>query len=100
MPDIKPAGFFWRAILDALGFAAIYTPWGIYIQPKWINNKGLRRHEITHWLQRQRDGFFAYWFFTFWYLIRYGYDNSPYEVEARRAQFGPDVIVGEAKYAD
>ena len=96
MPDIKPAGFFWRNILGALGFAGIYTPWGIYLMPNYLNHAGLRRHEICHYLQRQRDGFFTYWTLTFWYLVRYGYENSPYEVEARRAQFA----VPEAKHAD
>lgn len=85
MPNIKPAGWFWGTFLRWLDFGGVYTPWGIYLQPKYYNNRALRRHELCHWLQRQRDGFVAYWLKTFWYLVWYGYNNSPYEVEAREA---------------
>ncbi len=85
MPDIKPAGLFWGLFLKAFGFSGVYTPWGIFIEPRYINNRALRRHEITHWLQRKRDGFIRFWLKTFWYLVRYGYWVSPYEVEARKA---------------
>lgn len=85
MCPIKPAGLFWGTVLRVLGFVGVYTPWGIFIAPRYINNRALRRHELCHWLQRQRDGFVRYWLKTFWYLARYGYWNSPYEVEAREA---------------
>jgi hypothetical protein len=83
---IKPAGLFWGSILSTLGFAGIYTMHGtIYLLPAYMGSERLRAHELHHALQRQRDGFFAFWFLTFWYLIRFGYWQSPYEVEARAA---------------
>jgi hypothetical protein len=85
LPKIRKAGPFWGTFLWAFGFNGVYTPWGIFLTPKYFNNRALRRHEICHWLQRRRDGFIPYWVKTFWYLARYGYWNSPYEVEARKA---------------
>jgi hypothetical protein len=104
MPNIKPAGLFWGTLLRVLGFAGIYTPWGIYIVPRYYRNRALRRHELCHWLQRQRDGFIRYWLRTFWYLAKYGYENSPYEIEARKAALQDDAAhyntpqYREAKY--
>lgn len=84
MPRFKKAGRFWGTFLKSLGFHGVYTPWGIFLAPRYYNNQVLRRHELAHWQQRVRDGFILFWLKTFWYLLRYGYWNSPYEVEARR----------------
>lgn len=83
MPQIKPAGFFWQAVLTTLGFAAIYVPGRIYILPEYVHSPLLRAHELCHYYQRLRDGFCVFWFFVFWYLLFYGYWSSPYEIEAR-----------------
>ena len=42
-------------------------------------------HENTHIQQVKRDGRLKFIFKYLWYLIRYGYKNNPYEVEAREA---------------
>ena len=40
-------------------------------------------HEQRHLEQVERDGRFKFIFKYLWYNIRYGYENNPYEVEAR-----------------
>lgn len=44
---------------------------------KWFN------HENAHKVQILRDGVVFYFNYLYWNL-RYGYENNPYEVEARR----------------
>ena len=42
-------------------------------------------HECHHLEQVEREGRFKFVAKYLWYLIRYGYDANPYEVEAREA---------------
>ncbi len=42
-------------------------------------------HECYHLEQVESEGRFKFVVKYLWYLIRYGYDNNPYEVEAREA---------------
>jgi hypothetical protein len=63
-----------------------YFPWGIYVVEEYKDAQWLVRHEIAHAKQRARDGFVAYWLKTFWFIWKYGYVYSPYEIEARAAQ--------------
>jgi hypothetical protein len=51
--------------------------------PNNITNAGLIRHEQVHVMQIERDGAWTWTFKIFWYLLRYGYEKSPYEIEAR-----------------
>ena len=81
------AGPIWTFILDRLNFAAITTPWRtIYEHPDFTNDPRIRRHELAHIAQIDRDGAWYFWpkiiFDFFWY----GHQNSPYEVEARTAE--------------
>ena len=43
----------------------------------------LIKHELVHVKQVQRLGWFKFYFLYLWYSIRYGYENNPFEVEAR-----------------
>lgn len=49
----------------------------------------LFRHELEHAYQQMRDGRFKFYLKYFYYSLRYGYDNNPYEVEAREAANQP-----------
>lgn len=69
-------------MLRVLGFHAVACPRAIYILPEHFHDPGLRRHELAHVRQMRRDGF-LFWPRAMWYILRYGYQNSPYEVEAR-----------------
>ena len=63
-----------------------FFPWGIYVREEYKDAQWLLRHEIQHAKQCARDGFVVYWLNTFFYIWKYGYVHSPYEVEARAAQ--------------
>jgi len=63
---------------------AITMPWKtVYCRPGEEANYLLQAHEAVHVTQIERDGAFLWTIKIFYYLIRYGYINSPYEVEAR-----------------
>ena len=78
-----PALIAW--LLRSGGYAGITMPWGVvYITPERIDDAGLRAHESVHLMQIERDGAWLFTARVIWYLLRYGYDKSPYELEARR----------------
>lgn len=45
-----------------------------------------RRHEDCHKAQWRSEGNMKFFFKYFYYNIRYGYINNPYEIEARNAE--------------
>lgn len=47
--------------------------------PTWV------KHENEHKKQWKRDGLIKFSIKYIYYLIRYGYYNNPYEIEARKA---------------
>lgn len=61
--------------------AVTLPPWGMYCLPGW---EWLEPHERVHWQQYERMGFFKYYLTYWWYLLRYGYQNNPMEIEARK----------------
>jgi len=74
-------------ILRRLGFAAVCWPWRrIAILPEWLDHPALRRHELIHLEQINRHGPIAFTILALWYLARYGYKRSPFEIEAYRRQ--------------
>ena len=52
--------------------------------PTW-----LFRHELEHVYQQIREGTVRFYLKHFWYSLRYGYRNNPFEVEARERQHDP-----------
>lgn len=63
-----------------LGQSTYYSvPW-IEVDVKW------RKHEDKHKEQWAREGTVKFAIKYLWYLARYGYERSPYEVEARAAE--------------
>lgn len=48
--------------------------------PKW------QRHEDKHKEQWRRNGYFKFALKYLWYQIKFGYQNNPYEVEARSTE--------------
>jgi hypothetical protein len=49
----------------------------------------LLKHELTHVYQIMRDGVLLFYLKYFWYRLRFGYHDHPYEVEAHEAQAYP-----------
>jgi hypothetical protein len=81
---MKPAPFPVLLFLKASNSLAITMPWKtVYCRPGQEDNYALAAHEAVHVAQIERDGAFRWTVKIFWYLLRYGYINSPYEVEAR-----------------
>lgn len=81
------AGRFWTFALAVMGFSAVTTPWRtIYIHPYAVGDRRLIRHERAHIRQMDRDGWWRFWLQYYWWLLKYGYWNNPYEIEARRAE--------------
>jgi len=70
-------------LLNYAGAAGITMPWGlVYIDPKYWRHRGLRRHELIHLIQIRYDGPIRFTVLYLFYLVRYGYWDNPYEVEA------------------
>ena len=73
-----------RWFLQIVGSAAITMPWGVvYCLPGREWDEQLFAHERVHLFQISRDGAVKWTLKVFYYLLRYGYANSPYEQEAR-----------------
>lgn len=70
-----------------LGFRGLTTPWGViyYDSLKSLNDIRLRRHELKHAEQMEREGIIKFLIKYNWYWITKGYTLNPYEVEARAA---------------
>ena len=74
----------WMRICGFYGWTSSFG--NIYARPGFESSQILRKHEECHVAQIQRDGFIGYHLKSIWYLLKYGYTNSPYEVEAREAE--------------
>lgn len=84
---IKPAPPVIAAFMRLCGFYGWTSFWGvIYIKPGYIASDRLIRHEMKHIEQVNRDGRLLFSMKYLYWLIRYGYKNNPYEVEAREAE--------------
>lgn len=74
--------------LKASHALAVTMPWKtVYCRPGQETNASLAAHEAVHVAQIERDGAVVWTIKIFYYLIKYGYINSPYEIEARKAEF-------------
>ena len=102
MFTIKPARHVIGLFLRFQGFWALTAPWGvIYILPEILptcmrNGPGgvqvpdetahLLKHERRHEQQMNNEGATKFWMRYFWYCLRFGYWDNPYEIEARAAE--------------
>jgi len=73
---IEVNGFFWNKKTRG---CAIYP----FIFTTNINDEVLMRHEMIHIKQELRGWLIGYYIKYYYYQIRYGYDENPYEIEAR-----------------
>jgi hypothetical protein len=73
----------WRWLLNSLGCAAITMPWKrIYILSEHQFNESLRRHELVHIEQIDREGAIRFSVKYLWWLLIRGYWENPFEIEA------------------
>lgn len=83
----RPAPHIVRWFLRTFGYGGVtLPPLGIYILAERINEAPLIRHEQCHWRQYERMGAIRFYvgYIALW--VRYGYQNHPWEVEAREAE--------------
>jgi len=66
------------------GWASLWNT--IYLMPGHEYNQALIRHEQMHLDQMARDGKLVFMVKYTYMLIRFGYRNHPYEIEARAAE--------------
>jgi len=71
--------------------ALTLPPFGIIVQYEDRLNHRLISHEMVHWYQYRKAGFFIYYIKYITQKIVYGYDAMPMEVDAR-------ISVGESDY--
>lgn len=84
-PRFKVAWGPWRWLLCGLGFGGIaVTPRRVYLLAHSFDDETLRRHELVHVEQMQRDGVLSYWARYFFEWMRHGYYGISYEIEARQ----------------
>ena len=87
MTKIKEAPFPINQLLLLLGMVAITMPWKtIYLKQGYVAPEWLIRHEEVHIKQIKELGAFKFTFLYLWYIIKYGYENNPFEIEARKAE--------------
>lgn len=83
----RPAPHVIRWFLRTFGYGGITLPLlGIFILAERINEERLIKHELAHWAQYERMGFFRFTWAYLTGLIRHGYWNHPMEIEARKAE--------------
>lgn len=69
--------------------AMTIPPFGIFIKKQFKGNHQILQHDLIHWKQYKRMGFFMYYFRYFFQLITIGYDTMPMEMEARQHEQNP-----------
>ncbi len=90
---VKTAKWLIWAYMRACGFKGWTSFWGaVYVMPGWEQHQPLLRHEAKHLEQIRRDGRIVFSAKYLYWLIRRGYWNNPYEIEARAAEAGQKGI--------
>ena len=93
---IKEADGLNLRLLDWFGFDAMFTPFGNVVVRQGALDCRVLEHEYAHQCQQWRDGWLKFWFLICFYYVWYGYEHSPYEIEAREAEVNPNHPVFNA----
>lgn len=74
--------------LGKTGFVAITMPWKKVYYRDGVPSVGSRlyKHESEHLRQMDDEGSMKFLVKYLWYSTRYGYQNNPYEIEARASE--------------
>lgn len=85
---VVTAGPISRFVLTMFGFVAVVVPWHrVYVLAEYRHNPLVLAHEAVHVIQIKRDGAWYFWTRCIWWYLVCGYENSPYEIEARVWQY-------------
>jgi len=72
-----------EALLKQMGLFGIVMPWRtIYYRDNWNKCPTFIRHEMVHIEQIEREGAVKFTVKYLYWLMKYGYRNNPFEVEA------------------
>jgi len=82
--DAPPLIAWFMKLFGFKGWASFWRT--AYFLPGYLDNRGLVMHELKHLEQIERDGRGVFAVKYLYWLVRYGYENNPYELEAREAQ--------------
>lgn len=74
-------------LMDFDGWASYWNT--VYIRPGYENDSRLVRHEKIHLEQMEKEGKFIFSIKYIWYILRFGYLDNPYEIEARERSKQP-----------
>lgn len=86
-PKIRPARGPLRWWLERTRWAGVaLPPFGAWIEPRYMNDQALVRHELRHLEQAREMGTLRFYATYLWYAVRYGYRNNPLELDACRAE--------------
>lgn len=85
--QVRPATGLILLYMRACRFDGWASFWRVvYVLPGFDTHASLLRHELCHLAQIERDGRCLYLVKYSWWLLRYGYRQNPYEIEARAAE--------------
>lgn len=92
-PWFRPANWLWQWFLTRADLWAIPMPWRcVHVRRDIYVRHGvmpvLREHERVHYEQMEREGTILWHLKYFLFLVKHGYRNNPYEIEAYRRYGG------------
>jgi hypothetical protein len=73
------------AKFHAFPFVGLMT----FAGPKERYGAALYKHELIHFYQARREGWFLWNLRYYWYLWKVGYRSNPYEIEAYAGMYEP-----------
>lgn len=80
----------WKSWFVPKGYKAwVIAPWMFFRENRFNTEDWLFRHEMEHIYQVEREGWLRFYIKYLWYSMRHGYQNNPYEIQARQAQEQP-----------
>ncbi len=80
----------YRSKLVRKGYGAwVLYPWMFFRDRRRDVTDRLFRHELEHVYQVQRMGWLRFYVTYLWHLARKGYNDHPYEIEARAMESLP-----------
>lgn len=84
---IKESTYLSKWFLKLFGYDGHASLWRtVYILPEHFSDNALINHELEHIRQIEREGKFKFSVKYLYFLVRYGYWNNPYEIQAREAE--------------
>jgi len=105
-PKIKSMNWFVRIITFGWAAGITLAPFGIYIQDKYLNQRGIITHESIHWKQQLEMLiiFFYLWYGIEWFIRLFingkkAYSSLSFEREANCYEYNETYLTVRKPYA-